>query len=176
MSTLSRLLLRHALPRNGISVLALVVSGCVTTPPPQTPAIHQIERDIRRATSEARSALQMLAQVRAAESRTGLKLAQRQELVRAATHTPPGMEIPITLSDGFTGPVDVVLRMIAAETGYHLTPVMGNPPLEAVIVELPSGTYPAITVLRDAAWQAAAQGVEVTVYDEPRRVRMAYRG
>ncbi|MEE4376156.1 MAG: DotD/TraH family lipoprotein [Candidatus Competibacteraceae bacterium] len=160
-----------------ITVLATVaLNGCVTVPDAPPPEINPIEREIRRAASDARAALQMLAQVKSAEARTGLKLAQKEELVRAATHTPPGMEKPITLSNGFTGPVEVLLRMIASESGYRLEPIQGKPPLEAVIVEIPSGTYPAITILRDAAWQAAIMGVEVQVFDHRRRVRMAYHG
>jgi hypothetical protein len=109
---------------------------------------------------EARATQQMLAQVRAAEARTGLAPAAKQEAIVAATYVPAGFDQEIRLDNGYTGPVEGIVEMLAAECGYAVE-VLGRRPPEAVIVSVPAGTAQAILFLRDVAWQAAASGVQI---------------
>jgi hypothetical protein len=139
--------------------IVLVVSGCsmfgskpaVVTPTNDYQRYNQIDRETKMLLSRISDSLIILAETRQGAmilESTPAEMREREWLFQV---TPPGMGVPMTVNN-WRGHPSVVLRMIAASTGYSIENI-GTPSSDVRNVSASYISRPAVDILRSVSTQ-----------------------
>lgn len=129
--------------RRILLVPLVLMAGCATTPPPDSPHTP-VALELQRAALDAKAALWQLAAIRQAKTGTGLRENG------GVWNAPPGLDGPISIA--WVGPYQALVSTVAQQTGHGFEPV-GKAPVNPIVVRVNAEQIPAIVVLRDASWQ-----------------------
>ena len=139
-----------------VSVLGgALLAGCATPSPTDT-SPTPVALELQRAAVDAKAALWQLSAIQQAKTGTGFQ--------NGLLNPPAGLATPVSIA--WVGPYQDLIAALAEQTGYGYEQV-GPPPVNPIIVRVNAEQLPAVSVLRDASWQARDRAsLEV---DEPRR-------
>ena len=108
---------------------------------------------------------------------------QELSAVQMTVHPPQKLQKPFNpqaigmdkiASISWTGPVEPVLKKIAAATGYHLN-VIGKEPAIPVLVSLDIHNQPIANILRNVTYQIVMKA-NIAVYARSRTIELRYHG
>lgn len=161
---------RH-LPLLLLVMIALLTGGCANQPVQPEPTIDTgpISQD---------------AQVKLAEAAASVSFSL-QELAEIEKASTPGIKIPPPpnpssigmahlASVNWNGPVEPLIRKIAAVTHYQVR-VLGKRPAIPALVSISAKNTPIADILRDAAFQVAKK-VDLVLYPRSRVIELRYLG
>lgn len=119
--------------------------------------------ELHRAAVDAKAAQWQLAAILQAKTGTGVLEN------RGVWNTPGGLEAPISIA--WVGPYQNLIATVAQQTGYGFE-LLGNPPVNPIMVRVHAEQLPAISVVRDASWQVRDRAsLEIDAAQKTLRVR-----
>ncbi|MGX9960635.1 DotD/TraH family lipoprotein [Xanthomonas euvesicatoria] len=148
--------------RSGITLLvALALGGCASTPKP-TP--DPAELALKRSAAEVSRSITDLAEV---EQYDRFRRMPAQPRVYDQVQD---MEQVVSME--WDGPIETVVRRLAAESGYTAK-VIGRAPVIPVLVRLTGSPATVSDHLRNVGYQAGARA-DVTIYTDRKIVELSY--
>jgi defect-in-organelle-trafficking protein DotD len=147
--------------------LALGLAGCATTPP-------TINSD---AVANDDAAQAKLAEAAVSVSQSLQQLSEMEKAVHPAVKIPPPPN-PVSIgmaqlaSITWNGPVEPLIRKIAAITHYRVR-VIGRAPAIPALVSIAAQNTPLADILRDASFQAQ-QKANIVLYPNSRVIEIRY--
>ena len=150
-----------------IASACLLLTGCVQTTvsghTQEQAANDNAQIQLAEAAISVSDSLGKLAAIKAAEQPT---------TKMSAPPKPASIGMSQLATTDWTGPIEPLLKKIAAATKYRLQ-VIGHKPSIPVIVSVYAKNEPLATILRDASFQAASK-VDVVVYPRRKIIEMRY--
>lgn len=155
---------------SGLIGLVILIVGCATNPPPVITTPAAVVDD----TAQAK-----LAEAAASVSQSLEELAAMEKAVHPTTRIPPPPN-PVSIgmaklvSVNWNGPVEPLIRKIAAASNYKVR-IIGRSPAIPALVSISAQNTALADVLRDAAFQVERKA-DVILYPRSRVIEIRYLG
>lgn len=156
-----------------VCALGLWMAGCQTAPKvsPETSTLTFNSAPYTKETDEALKAiatsLRVLAETGSEANRQRLTTSQRMAQYNEARAMPYGFDVLMN-EDGWEGPIESVLQVISAKTGYRFISPIGRKPKDGLIVRYSAHNRTAYDVIRDVSSQVKSKAkVQLIVNRNP---------